>query len=132
VEYWTQALALNETAAGRIRRANLYVLALADAQAALELDPSSAGAHFQAAHALDVLGHMKEDHRFHEHTGIDWLAKAAACIRDLEAGRVVSEGSTITQQLVKTGCGRRHRTWLAKLYEAVLAWKLEQKGSERF
>ena len=42
VEYWTQALALNETAAGRIRRANLYVLALADAQAALELDPSSA------------------------------------------------------------------------------------------
>jgi penicillin-binding protein 1C len=66
-----------------------------------------------------------EDHRFYQHTGVDWLATAAACIRDLEAGRVVSGGSTITQQLVKTACGRRHRTWFGKLYEAILAWKLE-------
>jgi tetratricopeptide (TPR) repeat protein len=43
-----------------LRRLNQYVLALADAQAALELDPGSAGAHFQAAHALDALGRMKE------------------------------------------------------------------------
>ncbi|HTD54277.1 MAG TPA: transglycosylase domain-containing protein, partial [Silvibacterium sp.] len=71
-----------------------------------------------------------EDHRFYQHTGIDWLATAAACIRDLEAGRVVSGGSTITQQLVKMACGRRHRTWFGKLYEAILAWKLEWTWSK--
>jgi hypothetical protein len=37
-----------------LRRLNQYVLALADAQAAMELDPNSAAAHFQAAHALDA------------------------------------------------------------------------------
>jgi tetratricopeptide (TPR) repeat protein len=43
-----------------LRRLSQYVLALSDAQAALVLDPSSAGAHFQAAHALDALGRTKE------------------------------------------------------------------------
>jgi penicillin-binding protein 1C len=71
-----------------------------------------------------------EDRRFYEHAGVDWLATAAAGIRNIQAGRVVSGGSTITQQLVKMACGRRHRTWLGKLYEAILAWKLEQKWSK--
>ena len=43
-----------------LRRLNQYVLALADAQAALALDSNSAGAHFEAAHALDALGRTKE------------------------------------------------------------------------
>jgi len=43
-----------------LRRLNQYVLALADARAALALDPNSAGAHFEAAHALDALGHTRE------------------------------------------------------------------------
>ena len=43
-----------------LRRLNQYVLALEDAQAALALDTKSAGAHFQAAHALDALGRTKE------------------------------------------------------------------------
>jgi len=43
-----------------LRRLNQNVLAFADAQAALALDPQSAGAHFQAAHALDALGRTKE------------------------------------------------------------------------
>ena len=71
-----------------------------------------------------------EDHRFYEHTGIDWRATVAACIRNIRSGRVVSGGSTITQQLVKMACGRRNRSWLGKLYEAVLAWKLERKWSK--
>ena len=71
-----------------------------------------------------------EDHRFYQHAGIDWLATAAACIRDLKAGRVVSGGSTITQQLVKMARGRRYRSWFAKLNEAILAWKLERIWSK--
>jgi penicillin-binding protein 1C len=71
-----------------------------------------------------------EDHRFYEHTGIDWRATAAACIRNLQSGRVVSGGSTITQQLVKLALNRRRRSWLDKLYEAILAWKLERRWSK--
>lgn len=71
-----------------------------------------------------------EDHRFYEHTGIDLRATIAACIRNIRSGRIVSGGSTITQQLVKMACGRRNRSWLGKFYEAVLAWKLERKWTK--
>jgi len=43
-----------------LRRLNQFVLALADAQAALSLDPDSPDAHFQAAHVFDALGRTKE------------------------------------------------------------------------
>ena len=66
-----------------------------------------------------------EDRRFYHHTGIDWQATGAACLRNLKSGRIVAGGSTITQQLVKLACKRKQRDWLAKLYEAVIAWKLE-------
>ena len=36
------------------------MLALADARAALDLDPNLAAAHFEVAYALDALGHKKE------------------------------------------------------------------------
>jgi hypothetical protein len=42
-----------------------------------------------------------EDARFWRHGGVDWLAVARAAARDLERGRVVEGGSTITQQDVK-------------------------------
>jgi penicillin-binding protein 1C len=71
-----------------------------------------------------------EDRRFYEHTGIDWRATAAALIRNFQSGRVVSGGSTITQQLVKLALNRQHRSWLGKLYEAILAWKLEREWSK--
>jgi tetratricopeptide (TPR) repeat protein len=43
-----------------LRALNQYLLALTDAQAAAALDPNSADAHFQAAHALDGLGRPGE------------------------------------------------------------------------
>jgi penicillin-binding protein 1C len=66
-----------------------------------------------------------EDHRFFEHGPIDLYSTAAALFRNLQAGRIVSGGSTITQQLVKMSIGRRERNWIAKLYETIVAWKLE-------
>src|ERR1700736_4458334 len=66
-----------------------------------------------------------EDRRFYRHSGIDWQATGAACLRNLKAGRIIAGGSTITQQLVKIACNRQQRNWFAKLYEAVVAWKLE-------
>ncbi len=67
-----------------------------------------------------------EDRRFYDHCGVDWLATCAACFRNLKAGRVIVGGSTITQQLVKIACNRQQRNWFAKLYETIVAWKLER------
>jgi penicillin-binding protein 1C len=66
-----------------------------------------------------------EDRRFYQHHGIDWQASCAACLRNLKAGRIISGGSTITQQLVKIARHRQPRDWFAKLYENIAAWKLE-------
>jgi penicillin-binding protein 1C len=71
-----------------------------------------------------------EDHRFFEHGGIDWRGTLGSAWRDLRAGRIVGGGSTITQQLIKMASSRRGRSWGAKLYEAVAAWKLERSWSK--
>jgi penicillin-binding protein 1C len=71
-----------------------------------------------------------EDRRFYQHRGIDWHAIAAACARNLRSGHLVSGASTITQQLVKLATGRKHGSWGRKLYEAVIAWKLERCWSK--
>ena len=71
-----------------------------------------------------------EDHRFYEHAGVDWRATAAAFARNLKSGRVISGGSTITQQLVKIASGRHGRSWIGKIYETICAWKLERRWSK--
>jgi penicillin-binding protein 1C len=71
-----------------------------------------------------------EDRRFYEHSGIDWHALAAAGARNLRSRHLVSGASTITQQLVKLATGRERRSWSRKLYEAIIAWKLEQRWSK--
>jgi len=71
-----------------------------------------------------------EDRRFYEHGGIDWRAIAAACTRNLRSRHLLSGASTITQQLVKLATGRQRRSWGGKLYEAVVAWKLEHRWSK--
>jgi penicillin-binding protein 1C len=71
-----------------------------------------------------------EDRRFYEHSGIDWHALAGASARNLRSRHLVSGASTITQQLVKLATGRERRSWSRKLYEAIIAWKLERRWSK--
>lgn len=71
-----------------------------------------------------------EDRRFFQHHGFDLKATVGALIRNVRSGRIVSGGSTITQQLVKMACGRLKRSWPDKFYEAVVAWKLERVWSK--
>jgi penicillin-binding protein 1C len=71
-----------------------------------------------------------EDRRFYNHRGIDWHAVAAACTRNVRSHHLVSGASTITQQLVKLATGRQQRSWAGKLYEAIIAWKLEHRWSK--
>ncbi len=70
-----------------------------------------------------------EDKRFEDHIGVDGLAVARALKLNLENGRVVSGGSTITMQLARLArAGARgggDRTLGAKLAESALALRLE-------
>jgi penicillin-binding protein 1C len=72
-----------------------------------------------------------EDRRFYKHHGIDWHATVSALARNLRSRHVVSGASTITQQLVKLATGRGQRSWNHKLYEAIVAWKLERRWSKK-
>jgi penicillin-binding protein 1C len=72
-----------------------------------------------------------EDRRFYEHRGVDWRATVAACARNLRSRQIVSGASTITQQLVKLASNRDRRSWSGKLYEAIVAWKLEGRWSKQ-
>jgi penicillin-binding protein 1C len=80
---------------------------------------------------LPALAVALEDHRFFEHGGIDFLATGSAVVRNLCARRIVSGGSTITQQLIKLTSGRRTRSWWAKLYENLAALRLEREWDKR-
>jgi penicillin-binding protein 1C len=72
-----------------------------------------------------------EDRRFYQHGGVDWRATVAACARNLRSRQIVSGASTITQQLVKLASSRDRRSWSGKLYEAIVAWKLERRWSKQ-
>jgi penicillin-binding protein 1A len=71
-----------------------------------------------------------EDRRFYRHRGVDAEGVARALWRDVQAGRVVEGGSTITQQLVRNLYISRERTVERKLKEACLAVKLEREWSK--
>ena len=62
-----------------------------------------------------------EDRRFYQHFGVDFLGLLRAGFANLQAGRVVEGGSTITQQLAKNLFLKPERTMERKLQEAVLA-----------
>ncbi len=67
-----------------------------------------------------------EDHRFFEHSGVDYRSIVRAIKDDVSAGGVVEGGSTITQQYVRNVLLTNERTVHRKLREAVLAVQLEQ------
>jgi penicillin-binding protein 1A len=73
-----------------------------------------------------------EDRRFYEHSGIDLEGIARALAADVQAGRVVEGGSTITQQLVRNLYISREVTFERKLIEACLAVRLNNRKSKQW
>src|SRR5919106_823563 len=67
-----------------------------------------------------------EDRRFFTHGGVDVEGIARAAVKDIQAGRIVEGGSTITQQLVRNLYISNERTVQRKLKEACLATKLDR------
>jgi penicillin-binding protein 1A len=72
-----------------------------------------------------------EDQRFYTNEGVDLRGIARALYQDIVAKRVVSGGSTITQQYVKNALAAQDdRTVFQKLREAALAYHLTRKWSK--
>ena len=71
-----------------------------------------------------------EDHRFYRHFGIDPIAISRAVLHDIQAGRYVEGGSTITQQLSKLIFLTQERTWERKIEEMFIAVGLEKVYSK--
>lgn len=67
-----------------------------------------------------------EDHRFYKHFGIDPIAIGRAVLHDLQAGRFVEGGSTITQQLAKNLYFTQEKEMTRKAAEVFMAFALEQ------
>ena len=86
-------------------------------------------AYAEIPQSLIVATLAAEDRRFWRHRGVDFLATFRAAGQFLRHGRVVSGGSTITQQLIKQAAPRP-RTLRTKLIEALQAMRLEQVWSK--
>lgn len=66
-----------------------------------------------------------EDANFSAHEGVDWDALMLAYEKNLKKGRVVSGGSTITQQLAKNLFLSGSRSYFRKIQELIITYMLE-------
>lgn len=67
-----------------------------------------------------------EDARFYKHEGIDFFSILRALFKNIEAGTIVQGGSTITQQITKSLLLSPERSYLRKMREAILAYRIEK------
>ena len=71
-----------------------------------------------------------EDSRFYKHQGIDILSIIRAFFKNIEAGTIVQGGSTISQQVTKSFFLTPERSYIRKIKEAILAYRLDKKFSK--
>jgi penicillin-binding protein 1C len=71
-----------------------------------------------------------EDARFYHHPGIDSIATARAGLSFLRRHHIVSGASTITQQVIKLSANSP-RNFMGKVYESILALRLEQTWTKK-
>ena len=71
-----------------------------------------------------------EDERFFQHAGIDYLGVARAAYANLVSGGRRQGASTITMQVARNFFLSSEKTLVRKLYEALLAFKIENNLSK--
>lgn len=71
-----------------------------------------------------------EDARFYEHGGVDLIGIFRAMLKNIQAGKIVQGGSTITQQVVKSLLLTPERTFTRKIKEALLAYRIDNSMSK--
>ncbi|TFG37112.1 MAG: penicillin-binding protein, partial [Syntrophobacterales bacterium] len=67
-----------------------------------------------------------EDARFFQHGGFDLKSIARAFIKNVKAGKIVQGGSTITQQVAKSLFLTPEKSYVRKLKEAILAYRIDK------
>jgi len=67
-----------------------------------------------------------EDARFFAHQGIDPHGIIRALFKNIKAGKIVQGGSTITQQVAKSLFLSSKRSYIRKLKEAILAYRIDR------
>lgn len=72
-----------------------------------------------------------EDRNFQLHLGISLKGLARAIVQNTEEGKVVSGGSTLTMQLARLMRKNPPRTYAGKLYEMILATRIEFSYSKQ-
>jgi len=71
-----------------------------------------------------------EDTKFFEHNGVNPDAILRAVFKDIQAGKFVEGGSTLTQQLIKNKILTNEKKLARKIKEAILALKIEHELSK--
>ena len=71
-----------------------------------------------------------EDDRFFTHSGVDFLGIARAAFANLAAGGKAQGASTITMQLARNFFLSNERSYTRKIYEILVAFKIEQALSK--
>jgi penicillin-binding protein 1A len=66
-----------------------------------------------------------EDDRFYEHRGVDYAGLARAALSNFVSGRRGQGGSTITMQVARNFFLSSERSYIRKIYEIALAYKIE-------
>lgn len=72
-----------------------------------------------------------EDAKFLDHEGFDWEGIQKAYEKNLKRGKIVSGGSTISQQLAKNLFLSGERTWWRKAQEAAITVMIETIMTKR-
>ncbi|MDW3191086.1 MAG: penicillin-binding protein 1C [Cytophagales bacterium] len=68
---------------------------------------------------------LYEDEYFYQHPGVNPVSIARAISQNIKAGKVISGGSTLTMQVIRMALGNQQRTYLQKVKEILLSFKLE-------
>lgn len=71
-----------------------------------------------------------EDDQFFNHIGVNPITILRAAIKNIQAGRKVQGGSTITQQVAKTFLLSSEKSYTRKIKEAILAFQIERALSK--
>jgi penicillin-binding protein 1A len=67
-----------------------------------------------------------EDSRFFQHQGVDPFGILRAAMKNLEAGAIRQGGSTITQQVTRSFLLTPERSYLRKIKEVILSYRIEK------
>ncbi|MEQ8195985.1 MAG: biosynthetic peptidoglycan transglycosylase, partial [Rhodospirillales bacterium] len=126
--YYAYDLPDIDTALGEARRAAITVKAADGSDLATLGDIYAVPVHLRdLPPALPLAVIATEDRRFYRHFGIDLIGLARAMAANVQAGRIVQGGSTITQQVAKNLFLNPERTIKRKIQELLLALWLEYR-----